>query len=137
MMKNVFKLIFAAWIIIWALFTVRELVKSRTQDSLKDYRVLLSRLSEGKRSYVTGDKFYEFIVFCNKNLTKGASYKWLGVEDLTIEERRATYYLYPHIKKKDGTDFILVYLANEPPSVFMEYKLFAKLDDSRYILKKR
>ena len=136
-MKKILKLAFIVWVALWAFYTVRELVKSRSQDSLKDYITLASRSLEGKRSYVTGDKFYEFISFCDKKLPARASYKWFGVDDLTLEERRATYYLYPHLKKKGGADFILVYMSAEPESIKRGYELFARLDDSRYILKKR
>jgi hypothetical protein len=113
-MKNkILTAILIAWVVIWISFTARELF---AKGGLNDYRRLLSRSLEGKRSYVTGDRFYEFLVFCNEHLPNGASYELAGIEEGSHDQRRAAYYLYPHMKKKDA-----------------EYLL----DAGRYILKRK
>ena len=185
-MKNkILKLALAVWITIWAFFIFRELlIKGR----LFDYRVLLFRSLEGKRSYVTGDKFYEFLTFCKHNLPGSAAYDLIVLKggDIEIDKRRAVYYLYPNLRKSDpefiliydelavekirngpfitleedgfigtregargkridyylypdpkkgNSDFILIY--NKPNAPKIEYRIFIKLDDNKYILRKK
>jgi len=133
MIKNIFKLAFVVWIALWAFFTFREIF---LKSSFRDYKVLLSRSLEGKRAYVTGDRFYEFITFCEKSLPREATYD-LTVStqgDIEIAKMRAVYYLYPRIKK-ESADFILVCdVANIEKD---GYEIFGKLDETRYVLKKR
>ena len=130
-MKNVIlKIIFAAWIILWAIFAVRELF---IKTNMNDYKVLVARSVEGKRSYVTGDELYSFIEFCKKNTPERASYAIVGFDDGAIEKRRAAYYLYPRVEARDG-DFLFVYKS--PGFAREGYGIFMKLDDMRYILKK-
>jgi len=126
--KNVFVLLFAAWVIIWIAFTARELF---LKNNLGDYKMLMSRSLEGKKSYVTGDRLYEFLTFCNNKLPVGADYMWSKTNKEDIGMRRATYYLYPHLER-EGADFMLVY--EEPNFTKTDYAVLAKLDESRYIL---
>lgn len=117
--------------ILWLSFIARELF---WKGHFYDYMILLSRSLEGKRSYVTGDRFYEFLIFCNKNLPPVAEYEPLGLQEDSLDKRRATYYLYPHLEKKDA-EFLLVY--DRPDIRKSGYELFAELDEARYILKKK
>lgn len=124
-------LVFAVWIILWISFNLREIV---AKGNMRDYKVLAQMSSEGKRAYVTGNDLYEFLVFCNDKLPEGASYQWVKTDKADHARRRATYYLYPHLEKEDA-DFILVF--NEPFSIQSDYEIFSKLDDARYILKRK
>jgi hypothetical protein len=128
--NKIFTAFLAAWVIIWISFNAREIF---VKGGLDDYRNLLSRTFEGKRSYVTGDRFYEFLVFCNERLPAGASYEMAGIEDQSHDRRRASYYLYPHMEKK-GAEYLLVYGLPDAPKG--GYGIFAGLDRDRYILKK-
>ena len=131
MRYKLFKMVFLVWIILWAWFLIRDLL---LKDNLNDYRNLFARSSlEGKHSYVTGDRLYEFIIFCASNMPPGSSYKFAGLEEESIENRRAVYYLYPMIEKKDA-EYILIY--DRPGTAAKGYSMLKKLDDSRYILKK-
>ncbi len=185
MKDRILKLAFTTWIIIWAFFIFRELfIKSR----FSDYKILLSRSLEGKRSYVTGDKFYEFLTFCKRNLPQSAFYDLILIKkgDIELDKIRAIYYLYPSLKKidpefiliyneladekidhgpfvgleergfigtregaggkgvayylnpqagKDGSKFVLIY--NTPDKRKIEYETFIKLDNNKYILRKK
>lgn len=131
MRNNILKLLFAAWVIIWIFFDMREIF---IKNNLRDYKVLVSRSLDGKRSYVTGDRFYEFLTFCNDRLPRGSGYMWVKTDKEDLDRRRATYYLYPNMEREDAP-FILVY--NEPGLTKSGYTIFAKLDESRYILIKR
>jgi hypothetical protein len=120
------------WVALWLSFIARELFR---KGYIHDYTVLLSRHSlEEKRSYVYGDDFYKFLIFCKNNLPEGSSFGLAGVREDSIDIRRASYYLYPNLSLNDG-DFILVYNSR---SLEREgYHLFASLDGNNYILKKR
>lgn len=131
MKKNLFIIFFAVWVSIWAFLIQRELF---VKGAANDYRALLSRDAEGKRSYVTGDRLYEFISFCNKNLPQGVPYKIVGLEGDSIDKRRVAYYLYPHLEKADA-EFLLV--MDGSSGFKNRYDLFSKLDERRYILKER
>ena len=116
---------------LWAFFIARELFR---KGYFYDYRVLSQRSLDGKRSYVTGDRFYEFLMFCNKGLPQGAAFSFAGVEKDSIDIRRAAYYLYPHLQGLES-EFVLVY--DEPNVNRTGYGVYAKLDEQRYILKRR
>lgn len=124
-------LAFVIWIMLWISLNVREIV---SKGNLRDYNVLAHRSLEGKRAYVTGDSLYEFLVFCNDKLPEGAAYKWVKMDKADHARRRSTYYLYPHLEVEEA-DFLLVF--NEPFSVRPGYEIFSRLDDARYILKKK
>jgi hypothetical protein len=131
-MKNkIFRLILAVWVIIWVFFTMREIF---IKANLRDYKVLLQRSLEGKKAYVTGDKFYQFLTFCNNKLPDGAGYMWVRMDKEDLDRRRASYYLYPHLEREDA-EFVLIY--GEPNVVKNDYEIFNKLDETRYILKKK
>ena len=131
MKNNIFKILLIVWVIIWIFFTAREIF---VKNNLRDYKILLSRSLEGKRSYIAGDKFYEFLTFCSDKLPPGSSYMWVKTDKEDLDRRRATYYLYPHLET-DNAEFILVY--GEPDTQRAGSGGFAALDKSRYILKKK
>ena len=133
MIKVILRLAFIVWIALWAFFTFREMF---LKSSFRDYKILLSRSLEGKRAYVAGDRLYEFITFCEGTLPQEATYDlMISIEgDIEIAKMRAVYYLYPRIKK-ERADFILVCDAANIQKD--EYEMFGRLDETRYILKKR
>jgi len=100
---RILKIIFLIWVALWVAFLIRELF---VKNSVSDYAALLSRPLEGKHSYVTGDRLYDFIILCKKDIPEGATYKIVGVEAGSIEQRRITYYLYPRLESQDP-DFIV------------------------------
>ena len=129
-MKNkIFKLVFTVWVIIWIFLLIREMF---AKGNIREYNALLHRSLEGKRAYVTGDRLYEFLAFCNAELPEGAKYMFFGLEEDSHDKRRATYYLYPHLEAEEA-DFLLMF--NEPILSRTGYEIISKLDDTRYILK--
>jgi hypothetical protein len=127
-MRKLLYLIFFVWVVLWALFGARELF---IKGTIADYKALVAASLEEKRAYVTGKELYEFIDFCNRALPAGAAYSLVGMKEDSIDKRRAAYYLYPHIESKDSV-YLLVF--NAPAKVANGYRMFAKLDDTRYIL---
>jgi len=131
MKHKIFISIFSVWIILWAFFNIRELF---IKGNINDYNILLHRATlDDKRAYVTGDRLYEFIRFCNDKLPPKATYRWVEADKGDHSRRRFTYYLYPHLEMNDAR-FILVYDNRDVPK--NGYEIFAALDDNRYILKK-
>jgi len=128
--KKLFILLFAAWVIIWINFLIRDLTKG---GYLKAYKILLSRDAEGKKSYTYGDRLFEFLTFCEKSLPAGAAYDLAGVDESSVDFRRAIYYLYPHFKEENAS-YILVF--DKPGYAKDGYSPFKELDSSRFILKK-
>jgi len=118
------------WIAIWINFMARDLIK---KGHLHDYKTLIARDAAGKKSYTYGDYFFDFLSFCENTLPESADYELLGIEKFSLRERRAVYYLYPHIKKEKAS-FLLVF--NEPGFKKKGYVLYKKLDDFRFILKR-
>lgn len=105
MKYGILKIVFAVWVGLWGFFFARELF---IKDNLRDYRTLVTRNLEEKHAYVTGERLYDFLNSCKENLPERATYRLDGVEDGSIEKRRAVYYLYPLLESSDP-DFILVY----------------------------
>ena len=131
MRYKILKIIFLVWVVLWAWFVIRDLF---LKANIHDYRFLFGRSLEGKHSYVTGDRLYEFLTFSAAQLPPGSSYSFVGLEPESIENRRAVYYLYPNLEKEDP-DYILVY--DSPGFKKEKYDLAIKLDESRYIFKKK
>lgn len=130
MKKNILIALFLAWVVLWAFFTVRELV---AKGQLKEYKALLALSLEGKYSRITGKELYELIALANNIMPPGSTYKLVGLEEGSLEKRRATYYLYPALEVEDP-GYIIVY--NMPGYKAEGYIELQKLDDVRVILKK-
>ena len=122
--------VFAIWIILWINFILRDVFRKRY---FYDYKTLIKRDEEGRRSYVYGDDFYSFLKFSKKTLHENFTYGFIGIKDLSLAYRRAVYYLYPLIES-DNPDYILVY--NRAGFQKRGYEIFAKLNHKKYILKK-
>src|SRR3989338_2984090 len=105
MKRTILTIAFGIWVSLWVLFIARELFQ---KGYFYDYKALLPRSLEGKRSYVTGDRFYEFLTFCKRGLPPGSSFRLVGVKEDSVDRRRAAYYLYPLVEK-DEAEFLLVY----------------------------
>jgi len=123
--------IFIAWVVLWINFMCRDLFK---KGYFNDYKILIKKDKEGKRSYVYGDNFYEFLKYSKDSIPKISTFNIIGVEELSLEHRRAVYFLYP-LLESDSPDYILVY--NNPEYKKDKYALFKMLDNNRYILKKK
>jgi len=103
MRYNILKVFFITWVALWIGFFARELF---VKKNINDYRALLSRTLEGKHAYVTGDKLYEFLVYCESKMPENSTYKITGLEEGDLESRRAVYYLYPRLRSADP-DFVI------------------------------
>jgi hypothetical protein len=132
MIYRILKIAFAVWITLWAVFGVRELF---VKGQVTEYRTLLPLSLEGKHSHLTGDGFYELIMFADKKMPADATYKLIGVDEGSIEVRRSAYYLYPHVEKDDA-DFLIIF-NKSGDAAYAGYDIFERLDNTRRVLKKR
>lgn len=107
MRPKILKILLSVWVFIWGFLIIRELV---IKDNLSDYIALAKKPLEGKRAHVAGDGLYRFIGFSKKNVPAVAKVSISGIEDGSLEKRRAAYYLYPVIEAPDP-DYALVYGA--------------------------
>jgi hypothetical protein len=101
--QAILKILFVAWVILWAVFFARELF---IKKNIRDYQALLSRTLEGKHAYVTGEKLYGFLSKCSNVMPVNSTYRFEGIEEGALERRRAVYYLYPN-NESSNPDFII------------------------------
>lgn len=114
----------------WVGFSMRELFG---KGQFKEYVKLAGLSLEGKHSHITGKELYELVALANGMLPERASYKLIGLEEGSLEKRRAAYYLYPAVESEDA-DYLLIY--NTPGFTAKGYSEIKRLDDSRVILKR-
>jgi len=132
MKQKIFTIALLVWSLIWVWFIMRDLV---IKKGMKDYSVLISRTLDGKRSYVTGDRLYEFIKFSINQIPAHDTFRVEGFDDGSIEHRRIVYYMYPRMESLENPGYILVY--DKPGYDNAAYEIAAKMDDSMYLLKKK
>ena len=83
-------IILIIWVVFWINFTARDLFK---KGLLKDYKILISKSYEGKVSYTYGDDFFDLLKFSKGNIPNASTYKFIGIEEGSLESRRGIYYL--------------------------------------------
>ena len=127
--KIIFRIVFIAWVAIWLLFFVRGLVRGEARD----YKNLLGRSLEEKRAYVTGQEFYEFILFCRKVIPEDSDYKMKANYDESMDYFRFAYYIYPSLRNLENPEYIACYKIKATQA---GYKRVASLDDDKYVLKR-
>ena len=127
--KTVIYLILSVWIILCVNFILRDLYK---RGDLHDYRELVFSSAEEKHAITYGRQFFEFLEFAKKNIPKDARYRFSGVKEFSLDQRRGAYYMYPAVSVEDP-DYILVYGSTRGVSGF---NVFKSLDKTRLILKK-
>ena len=118
------------WIILWANFIGRDLIKRK---QLKDYMILAGSNAEEKYAYTYGKRFFELLELSKKHIPEGEKFKFSGIEKFSLASRRGIYYMYPSIESKVA-NYILV---DEGKQNFPGFSLFKKIDNKRFILKKR
>ena len=129
-MKKLTLIAIIAWIAIWVNFIARDLF---VKGYFKEYATLALQKSQGKASFTYGKRLFDFLNFCKESLPQSADYDFVGIKEPSIAGRRAIYYLYPHVKKRNAR-FLLVF--EKPGFTKKGFKLFKKLDNSRFILKR-
>jgi len=121
--------ILIAWVILWVNFTARDLFK---RGLLNDYKVLILKNSEGKTSYTYGSDFFDLLKLAKENIPGDSTYKFIGIKEFSLESRRGIYYMYPLLQSK-SPDYAIVYNGKcRVPG----YRMFKKIDNERFILKR-
>ena len=126
--KRIFAVIFVIWISLWLNFVFRDLIRKGRYD---DYKELIGKDEIARYTHTYGEAYFEFLVFCKRSLPKDATYSLAGIEELSLDYRRAVYYLYPNILRENA-DYLLVFgLSDYSKSGYRMYKM---LDNTRFIL---
>ncbi len=128
--RNIFKIIFAVWIVLWLLFLIR-------QDKDEQYsalRYLYTHDSAEKVRFAYGEELCDYLVFCGQNIPEGATYQLLGFKKFSIHEVRSRYFLWPLKGSDEDPDYKIVYgdVTLKPPG----YKEFKRFGTIGRILKK-
>lgn len=130
-MKIFLRLVITIWIGLWCLFLIRPYFK---KDLIGEYRVLLSRSLEGKRSFVMGDELYAFMVSCRNSIPEERfTYSFAGLEDDQLAQCRMAHWLYPAVLTKDA-EYIFVF--KKPGYREDGYKTFRTFGEDRAVLRK-
>lgn len=105
LIKNIFKLLFVVWLVLWVVFIIRE-DKDGQYAFLKN---LYGTKPENRMRYAVGNDMYDFWEFCKEKIPENSTYEILGFEKYSIDEVRGEYLLWP-LRSGDGmTDFKLIY----------------------------
>lgn len=136
--KLLFKIFLAIWLAVW--FHTLVIKPQSHRKRYQQYANLWGLTHEEKIEYLIGPALYEFIQFCQEQLPEKSHYRMEGLHMNHIGHIRLVYYLYPHLEYRvsqpgNPPDYILVF--NQRDHREEGYSLFQKLDDERYILKRK
>ena len=129
--KYIFSIAVIAWFVLWLNFLMRDLV---FKGGFKKYASLFKASRYGKYEIVYGKSLFEFLAFVKESVPENSKYAFSGIEPLSLEWRRAIYYLYP-MMASDRAEYILVF--EKPSYTVSGYELLRKLDDGRFILRRK
>jgi hypothetical protein len=88
---------------LWAVFTIRPLIKS---SHLKQYAELVGKSIDERRAITYGKDLYKFLEYAKGEMPESATYAFEGFEEGSVDIVRAEYYLFPRTHAKDP-QFIL------------------------------
>lgn len=129
--KIITRIIVAVWIGLWLLFLVRPYFK---KDLIGEYRTLIVRSLEGKRSFTLGDELYDFVTNCRYSVPKERfTFSVDGLDDDQLAKCRIAYYLYPAVCVEDA-EYIFVFKKADYKKD--GYAIFRMFGQDKYILKK-
>ncbi len=127
--KTVLKIIFTVWLILWALFLLRE-DKDGQYGSLAFMYAHDS--NEGMR-HLYGEGLYDLASYCAKNMREGSNYNMMGFGRFSIDEVRARYLLWPLRRVDRDADYIVMRgTAGDVPG----YELSGKAGDGTLWIKR-
>jgi len=132
--RRLIYLIFFIWLILWAVFIIRE----NKAGQYSGLRYLYSHRDYNQRvKYVFGNDLYDFLVFCKSLLPDKATYGIGGSNGkLSYDEVKARYFLWPLKMVSVNPDFIIFHRPQPLVLQFDGYSLFQKYKDSGCVLAK-
>jgi hypothetical protein len=107
--KTILRGIFITWLVLWAVFLVRQSKRGQYAELAYFYTNDYS----SRVGYLLGDDLADIVVFCLENIPPGSTYDIRGFERFSIKEVRARYYLWPLFRTEEDPDFIIVYGSAE------------------------
>ena len=124
----VLRLIIIAWVMTWA----GLLIHGKKDRQYKALAYLYTHAPEERLRYVTGERLSDFIDFCRENLPEDATYRLWCFGNLSLDEVRARYELWPLKRVKDNADFILSF--EDKGEVLEGYKEYKRFDGNGLIM---
>ncbi len=116
-----FKVIIIIWMVLWVFFLVREDKDGQYQTLNSLYR----SIGEEKIKVLYGSDMYDFLAYCRGEIPGGSSFEIIGIEEFSIDQVRARYFLWPLINKEGEADFKIVFAVKAPKipgfRMFREY----------------
>ena len=128
--RTIIRLVLITWVAIWVGLLIAE-------DKDGQYRTFAYLYSHGpaeKARYIAGERLSDLVAFCRANIPEGSTYRMKEFGNLSMNEVRARYELWPLKCVKDDPDYIIVYEdKGEPVGGYGEFRRF---DGQGLILKK-
>ncbi|GEM_PF-1133560 len=119
--RAILKAVFAAWLVLWMFFLIRE----DKDGQYGGLRYLYTHDHGSKVRYIIGDKLYGFLVFCRQSIPEGSTYELAGFERFSVNKVRARYFLWPLKNVEGDADFRIVYGREDTePEGYKEYKQY-------------
>lgn len=130
--KKTSVILLAVWIIIWQGVFLKNLF---IKGYIRNYAELIKAGTlEEKHAVVSGKSLYDLFSAFKTSVPTGATFGYDGIAAMSIEDRRAMYYLYPNLKS-DDPQYLIVFNGDIEPDG-QNWKMFIKLDNNRYVLKR-
>ena len=98
-----------------------------------EYKSLLFKSEEQRRALVYGSDLYTMLSLAKKNLPENTTFSIVGLENHSVEHRRAIYYLYP-FSESQNPQYVLVYKT--PGTSRKGYNKTISIDGDTFILVK-
>ena len=97
LMRNIIRLLFVTWVVMWVIFTIRPILKN---SLISEYSQLFGKPLDERRAIVYGKGLCAFLKSAKDAMPVGATYAIEGFEEGSVDIVRAEYYLYPCVQSK-------------------------------------
>jgi hypothetical protein len=130
--RDLLRLCLAIWLCLWPVF----FFVPNKKGEYKDFLALVGKDLEGKRAYLLGQDYYDYIRFCRDKVPPEATYRFSGMPLYAVQEVRAIYYLWPLKAVEKDNEYYFVYGDFELPDTSVGWEKVAQYSDKAYILKR-
>ena len=130
--QNILKAVFITWVVLWALFLIRE---EKTGEYDRLMKLYASNDGDKIKEFM-GEDLYDFLTFVRENVPEGSDYRFEGFERFSVHAVRGRYYLWPSKGASENPEYIVVYGKEDLEVPGYEFHSRYKDSGSKYILRK-
>jgi len=105
--RSIFITVLAVWLVLWMFFLIRE---DKDGQYAEVYSLYTAKGAQ-KMRVVLGGELYDFLVSCRSVVPARTTYELVGFEELSIDQVRARYFLWPLRQGKGETHIKIIYSA--------------------------